>query len=88
MVDVTRATGLDEAAQRWRDTDIKPLLAEAAPAVGAGSPTDAGLPWTLPTSDFKPIELAGGIPDPARLPDAEARPARETDTPEPPSKES
>ena len=68
MVDVTRATGLDEAAQRWRDTDIRTLLAEAALAVGAGSPTDAGLPWMLPTFDFKPIELAGGIPDPSRLP--------------------
>lgn len=44
------------------------LLAEGALAVGAGNPTDAGVPWNASPDHPFPIELAGGIPDPNRLP--------------------
>ena len=44
MVEVPYAASLENAAQRWQDADIRNLLAESALAIGAGSPTDAGLP--------------------------------------------
>ncbi len=68
MVDVRRSKGLDQAAGRWREVDIRSLLAESAIAIGAGTPTDAGVAWTLTTEVETPITMAGGIPDPASLP--------------------
>ena len=68
MVDVRRSKGLEQAAGRWREVDIRSLLAESAMAIGAGSPTDAGVAWTLTTEVETPITMAGGIPDPATLP--------------------
>ena len=68
MVDMSHPARLEEAARIWKESNIRDLLTKSAIAVGAGSATDAGLPWALPTNDFKPIELAGGIPDPAQLP--------------------
>ena len=68
MVEVPHAASLENAAQRWQDADIRNLLAESALAIGAGSPTDAGLPFTRTTTVADPITLAGGIPDPATLP--------------------
>ena len=68
MVDVRRGKGLEQAAGRWREVDVRSLLAESAIAIGAGSPTDAGVAWTLTTESEAPITMAGGIPDPATLP--------------------
>ena len=68
MGDVHRSKGLEQAAGRWREVDIRSLLAESAMAIGAGSPTDAGVAWTLTTEVETPITMAGGIPDPATLP--------------------
>ena len=69
MVETTPIAGLDEAALRWQGQDVLlGLLAEGALAVGAGSPTDAGVAWTQPPVHPDPIELAGGIPDPVTLP--------------------
>ena len=36
MVDVRRSKGLEQAAGRWREVDIRSLLAESAMAIGAG----------------------------------------------------
>ena len=55
MVEVPHAAGLENAAQRWQDADIRNLLAESALAIGAGSPTDAGLPFTRTTTVASPI---------------------------------
>ena len=68
MVKIPNITGLEEAARHWQQVDLRSLLAESALAIGAGSSTDAGLPWTLPTPLPDPIILAGGVPDPATLP--------------------
>ena len=75
MVDVRRSKGLDQAAGRWREVDLRSLLAESAVAIGAGSPTDAGVAWTLTTEVETPITMAGGIPDPATLPAKELQEA-------------
>ena len=56
---------------RWADTDIRTLLSSAALAVGAGTPTDQGVPWVHAPAVEDPILLAGGIPDPATLPAAD-----------------
>ena len=55
----------------WADTDIRTLLNRAALAVGAGTPTDQGVPWFQAPAVEDPILLAGGIPDPDTLPAAE-----------------
>ena len=68
MVDVRRSKGLEQAAGRWREVELRSLLAESAIAIGAGTPTDAGVAWTLTTEVETPITMAGGIPDPATLP--------------------
>ena len=52
----------------WADTDIRTLLSGAALAVGAGTPTDQGVPWVHAPTVEDPILLAGGIPDPDTLP--------------------
>lgn len=75
MVDVSRIEPLQEAAGRWSELDVRTLLAESAIAVGAGSPTDAGMAWTLPTEVEHPITMAGGIPDPSTLPAKDLRQA-------------
>ena len=68
MVDVSRSKGLEQAAGRWKEVELRSLLAKSAVAIGAGSPTDAGVAWTLTTEVETPITMAGGIPDPATLP--------------------
>ena len=55
----------------WAETDIRTLLNRAALAVGAGTPTDQGVPWFHAPAVEEPILLAGGIPDPDTLPAAE-----------------
>ncbi len=57
-----------ELASKWADVDVRGLLAGSALAVGAGTPTDAGVSWLLPAQAERPIVMAGGIPDPATLP--------------------
>ena len=54
---------------QWKSLDIeRELLSEAARGIGAGSATDAGRFWRLPTEHPDPIILAGGIPDDTALP--------------------
>ena len=56
-------------ASQWQSLDIEnDLLSEAARSIGAGSATDAGRFWRLPTEHPDPIVLAGGIPDDTALP--------------------
>ena len=57
-----------ELPSKWADVDVRGLLAGSALAVGAGTPTDAGVSWLLPTQVERPIVMGGGIPDPATLP--------------------
>ena len=47
---------------------LKSLLSTPALSIGAGSVTDTGFNWTLPTQVENPIVLSAGIPDPASLP--------------------
>ena len=63
------------AADRWSEIDIRDLLSPAALSIGAGTPTDAGVSWLLPTKVERPITLGGGVPDPATLPVAELQEA-------------
>ena len=56
---------------KWADSDIRDVLSESAKSIGAGSPTDAGRRWRLPTERADPIVLAGGIPDMPTVPVAE-----------------
>ena len=59
----------DTIARQWQSLDIEnDLLSEAARSVGAGSATDAGRFWRLPTEHPDPFVLAGGIPDDTALP--------------------
>ena len=55
-------------ASPWADEDIRTLLNRAALAVGAGTPTDQGVPWVHAPATESPILLAGGVPDPETLP--------------------
>ena len=60
--------GVTSAKRRWDDVDIRELLSTSAKSIGAGSPTDAGKSWRLPTEHPDPIILAAGIPDAPTLP--------------------
>ena len=53
---------------KWADSDIRDVLSESAKNIGAGSPTDAGRRWRLPTERPDPIVLAGGITDMPTVP--------------------
>jgi 2-aminoadipate transaminase len=55
-------------ADRWSETDIRDLLSPGALSIGAGTPTDTGVSWLLPTKVERPITLGAGVPDPATLP--------------------
>ena len=56
-------------ARQWESLNIEDdLLSDAAKGIGAGSATDAGRFWRLPTEHPDPIVLAGGIPDDTALP--------------------
>ena len=66
MPEATDTAGLTEAAQRWQEIDIRSFLSPVAKATWADDAT--GLPLRRQTPDDNPIELAGGIPDPLRLP--------------------
>ncbi|MCH9011116.1 MAG: PLP-dependent aminotransferase family protein [Chloroflexi bacterium] len=61
-------TGVREAARQWAQRDLSELLSTSAKSIGAGSATDAGRSWRLPTDHPDPIVLAGGIPDAPTLP--------------------
>ena len=61
-------TGVKEAARQWAQRDLSELLSTSAKSIGAGSATDAGRSWRLPTDHPDPIVLAGGIPDAPTLP--------------------
>ncbi|PZC50893.1 MAG: 2-aminoadipate transaminase [Chloroflexi bacterium] len=76
---------LEQAAGIWGKTDVRSLLAESAIAIGAGTPTDAGVSWTLDTTVETPITMGGGVPDPGTLPAADLQKALSNavlDTPE------
>ena len=51
------------ATEGWGDADIRDHLSDSALTVGAGTPTDAGTGWILPSEHPDPIIAAGGIPD-------------------------
>ena len=55
--------------------DLKSLLSAPALNIGAGSATDTGFNWTLPTQVENPIVLSAGIPDPDSLPVEDLREA-------------
>ena len=55
--------------------DLNSLLSTPALSIGAGSVTDTGFNWTLPTQVENPIVLSAGIPDPASLPVQDLREA-------------
>ena len=57
-----------DLSRKWADVDVRSMLSGSALAVGAGTPTDAGVSWLSPSRAERPIVLAGGIPDPATLP--------------------
>ncbi len=59
----------------WRQVDLKNLLSSPALGIGAGSVTDTGFAWTLPTDVENPIVLSAGIPDPDSLPVQDLREA-------------
>lgn len=52
----------------WHEAPVNEFLSKEALVVGAGSSTDTGVSWVLPTLAEKPIVLAGGIPDPDTMP--------------------
>ena len=58
-----------------REVDLKSLLSSSALGIGAGSVTDTGFAWTLPTEVENPIVLSAGIPDPDSLPVQDLREA-------------
>lgn len=70
-----KETAKVSATERWSDVDVRELLSESALSIGAGTPTDAGVSWLLPTKVERPITLGGGVPDPATLPVAELQEA-------------
>lgn len=57
-----------KAPKGWQSVDIRDMLSTSAKSIGAGSPTDAGRSWRLPTEHPDPIILAAGIPDAPTLP--------------------
>ena len=57
MVFYDKNTGASE----WKGIDVDYLLSSGARNIGAGSATDAGRFWRLPTEHPDPIVLAGGI---------------------------
>ena len=59
------------ATEAWGDADIRDHLSDSALTVGAGTPTDAGTGWILPSEHPDPIIAAGGIPDANSLPSQE-----------------
>ena len=67
---LTTAPDVREASP-WAGVDIRTLLNRAALAVGAGTPTDQGVPWVHAPTTESPILLAGGVPDPETLPSDE-----------------
>ncbi len=67
---MTSAPKVSEA-NSWANVDIRTLLNGAALGVGAGTPTDQGVPWVHGPAVEDPILLAGGIPDPDTLPSAD-----------------
>jgi 2-aminoadipate transaminase len=74
------STSRDDAEQvtqanAWAQVNVADLLTGAALAIGAGTPTDVGRSWALPTAHPDPIVLAGGIPDADTLPVQELRDA-------------
>ena len=48
------------SGRSWRDVDLKNLLSSPALGIGAGSATDTGFAWSLPTEVEHPIVLSAG----------------------------
>ena len=73
------STSRDDAEQMtqsaWAEVNVADMLTGAALAIGAGTPTDVGRSWALPTAHPDPIVLAGGIPDADTLPVQDLRDA-------------
>ena len=63
----------ERTAVSWESRDIRDLLSTVALNIGAGSPTDAGRTWSVPSDRQDPIMLAGGIPDAPTVPVSELR---------------
>ena len=61
MANAHNKSPLEKAADIWGKTDVLSLLAEAAIAIGAGTPTDAGVSWTLNTTVESLYALIGGF---------------------------
>ena len=64
-----------KSADAWQEVSVADMLTGAAMAIGAGTPTDVGRSWALPTTHPDPIVLAAGIPDAATLPVEDLREA-------------
>lgn len=74
MADGTERDGDEtpgDRATKWAESDIRNVLSASAKNIGAGSATDAGRRWRLPTEREDPIVLAAGIPDMPTVPVSE-----------------
>ncbi len=63
------------STRSWREVELKSLLSSPALGIGAGSATDTGFAWSLPSEVENPIVLSAGIPDPDSLPVQDLREA-------------
>jgi DNA-binding transcriptional MocR family regulator len=68
-------TGDSNSSRGSREVDLKDLLSRPALGIGAGSATDSGFAWILPSEVENPIVLSAGIPDPDSLPVQDLREA-------------
>ena len=71
MTSISKSAAVLAATEAWGDADIRDHLSDSALTVGAGSPTDAGTGWAVPSGHPDPIVAAGGIPDADHLPSRE-----------------
>ena len=68
MANTADGAGESSAKRRWEGVNVNEMLSESARSIGAGSATDAGRSWRLPTDHPDPIVVAAGIPDAPTLP--------------------
>src|SRR5579883_457615 len=61
------AQGRESVTRGWEAASIVEFLTDAARSIGVGSNTDAGTA-PAPPPGLNPIQMTGGIPDPATLP--------------------
>lgn len=77
MPDAIQPTTTLEATSLWEGLSPLDYLSSAAGAIGVGTGADMG--WApAPSGSLPPIGMAGGIPDPATLPQAELLEAMRT----------